>query len=159
MEEVLKRIYERRALQRALLYANFLITAIFTLSGAYLLYLALARSVSAAISTVVSCAVPFVIVSVIRRLLRAPRPIDLYPSLSQVRKKQSYSFPSRHALSSMLIAVHFVSYSLPLAIVLIVLSLLLSALRTLLGYHFVRDVVCGAMLGAVGAILGIIILP
>ena len=47
------------------------------------------------------CAVPFVIVSLVRRWINAPRPYEVYSDIYEVAPKSraGASFPSRHAFS------------------------------------------------------------
>jgi membrane-associated phospholipid phosphatase len=44
------------------------------------------------------------------------------------------------------------------ASVLAILGLLLATARVLLGIHFIRDVLCGALLGTISSALGLLIL-
>jgi membrane-associated phospholipid phosphatase len=159
MSDFLKRIYLNKPLYKALKNSDLLITLIFLPACAALLALSLLASWQRAVCTLLSLAVPFVLVSLFRRVVNLKRPYEVYGFYEESpRDKRRASFPSRHTLSATLISVLFFSYSLPVGIVLSALTLTLAALRVLLGYHFVRDVVAAIIIGAVGAVLGMIIL-
>lgn len=90
----------------------------------------------------------FVLVTVVRSRIGAPRPYEVFGTVPLVRKEtKGKSFPSRHAFSIFIIAsVTAVLYPLPGAI-LLAAGCLLAALRVLVGVHFVKDVTAGAVAG------------
>ena len=102
--------------------------------------------------------IPFVIVTLIRRLINAPRPYELYDFYEKKPKEKSgKSFPSRHVYSASVIAV-LTLYVYPIVGgVLVFFAIALAALRVLLGIHFIRDVVAGSVVGALSAIIGVLI--
>ena len=103
--------------------------------------------------------VPFIIVSVIRHLINAPRPYELLPFYEKKPKhKSGRSFPSRHVFSIFVIGTVLLIDSPILGAGILVLGVLLAALRVLLGLHFIRDVIAGAAIGAVSGIIGILII-
>ena len=157
MEELLKKIYSSRGLKITLFSLNIFITSLFVIAGGALIVLAAPRGALETFALGVCALFPFVIVSIVRRATNAPRPLDVF-KIEGARGKTSPAFPSRHALCSSLIAVLMLHYSVPLAIALLPLSLVLSALRVLLGYHFPRDVITATLIGIISALLGIIIL-
>ena len=74
------------------------------------------------------------------------------------KEKKGRSFPSRHVYSASVISVLTVFVYPILGGVMVFLTLLLAILRVLLGIHFIRDVVCGALIGAGAGLLGVLIL-
>ena len=106
----------------------------------------------------VTLGVPFAAVTLIRRHLSFKRPYETYDFYEvKPKEKSGKSFPSRHAYSSFVISV-MVCFIYPiLGTVLVFLSVLLCLFRVLLGIHFVRDVVCGAVIGTLSAVLGNVI--
>ena len=66
------------------------------------------------------------------------------------------SFPSRHTFSAFLVGTLMLRLMLPLGVVILALALLMSAARVLLGLHFLRDVIVGAVLGLVMGAVGVI---
>ena len=104
-------------------------------------------------------AVPFACVSVVRRIVGAPRPYELLEFYDRApKKKKAHSFPSRHVFSVFLIGTVLLAENLPIGILLLSLGVLLAVFRVLLGIHFIRDVVAGAISGAISGVIGILIL-
>jgi membrane-associated phospholipid phosphatase len=104
-------------------------------------------------------AVPFLGVSVVRRIIGAPRPYELLEFYERAPKKKSgCSFPSRHVFSVFIIGTVLLAQNLPIGILLLSLGVLLAVFRVLLGIHFIRDVVAGAIAGALSGGIGILIL-
>lgn len=105
-------------------------------------------------------AVSFLLVSVFRRLLNAPRPyeaLDIVPLIKKDTKGKS--FPSRHIFSVFVIAVAFLYISLPLGILFTAIGLLLAVVRVIGGVHFPKDVIAGAVIGILSGIIGIYLIP
>ena len=100
-------------------------------------------------------AVSFVGLTVIRRIINAPRPyetFDIPPVLEKDTKGKS--FPSRHVFSVFIIAMT-IFYEHPGAGVLLgSIGLLLGLVRVLVGVHEPRDIIAGAFAGIVCGIVG-----
>ena len=95
-------------------------------------------------------------------MIDAPRPYELYDFYeNKPKEREGRSFPSRHAYSAFVIATIAFAYSIPLGIGLVLLGIALAVSRVLLGIHFIRDVVCGAIVGVISGLIGIffLILP
>ena len=102
---------------------------------------------------------PFVLVSLVRRLINAPRPYEAEDFSGPVPKKKSgRSFPSRHAFSIFAIGTLCLFFSLPLGALTLAFGVFLCFCRVALGIHFVRDVLCGAVAGILTSIIGALIL-
>ncbi len=101
--------------------------------------------------------VPFVVLSVLRRLINAKRPYEIYDFGFSVVGKSGSSFPSRHAFSAFAIAVALMPFYWVLGVCSAVMGVLLCVVRVLLGLHFVRDVAVGALIGVLGSLIGILI--
>jgi len=102
---------------------------------------------------------PFVLVSMIRRIINAPRPYEVYEFYEDTKgKRAGQSFPSRHVFSAFVIATLTLCVSVPLGIVAFALGISLAVSRVLLGLHFVRDVTAGAIIGVLFGLLGILII-
>lgn len=103
--------------------------------------------------------VPFVLVSVLRLVINAPRPYELLEFYEKKPKgKAGKSFPSRHVFSVFVIATVLVTYEPALSIALALAGVALAFLRVALGIHFVRDVVAGALIGAASGGIGLAVL-
>ena len=104
-------------------------------------------------------AVSFVTVTVARKFIDAKRPYELLPFYKEApRKKKGRSFPSRHTFSIFAIGTALCYFDLVLGLILVALGVLLAVCRVLLGYHFIRDTVAGALIGAVSGGLTVLFL-
>ena len=102
--------------------------------------------------------IPFLFVSIARRVINAPRPYEIYDFYTVLPKKKSgRSFPSRHVFSAFAVATFMYTTSFWLFFILLILGMILAVARVLLGMHFIRDVAAGTLVGVLSAILGIII--
>lgn len=159
MEKILRRIYARRGLTRTLIIISELSAAAAVAGYCAMLYLAFRASWRAGLVVLLAAAVPFFAVTLVRRLIDAPRPYELYDFYERRPKERAgLSFPSRHAYSAFAIATLAWAFSAPLAAALTLLALCLAAARVLLGIHFVRDVACGGLIGIISGALGILML-
>lgn len=95
--------------------------------------------------------------SALRRLIDAPRPYET-PGFTPLLPKRTVgrAFPSRHAVSAAAIAVVWWPVSPACSAVLAAAAVLICATRVLAGVHAVRDVLCGAALGALCGMAGIL---
>lgn len=99
--------------------------------------------------------ISFVLVSVFRNYINAPRPYEVTGNTPIINKDtKGKSFPSRHVFSVFVIAstLYFISQSL--GIVMILAGCVLAVLRVIGGVHFPRDVIAGAVIGILSGILG-----
>lgn len=118
------------------------------------LYLALTRE-TVVVRLVLTCGIPFVLLSLARRALNWPRPYEVYHLPPLLHKEtQGKSFPSRHVFSIFVIGTSMLYILPPLGIALLALGVLLAAARVVSGVHFVRDVVAGAIIGVLSAVVG-----
>ena len=131
-------------------------------SFAFLLYLALMRGVIDAVRLVFVAAIPFIIISILRMFLKSERPYELVDfsrfSEEPPHRKRGASFPSRHVFSALLIAFLAFEYAWYVGVVCIILGVALAISRVALGIHFTKDVICGAIIGMVSGIIGMLIL-
>lgn len=96
--------------------------------------------------------ISFILLSLVRRWINAPRPYDQWaidPLIA--RDKSGNSMPSRHVFSATTIAMCVLRLNLAWGIAALVLSILLAVIRVLGGVHYPRDVVAGL---AVGLVIG-----
>ena len=161
MEKLLTSVYKNRNLTASLKAFSHIVSILgallFAFDLAVLTFLAKRYLVAALVA--VSAFVGYVSVTLMRRLVNAPRPYELY-SFYEVRPKEKVgnSFPSRHAYSALAIATLTFAVSRILAVVFIVLSLLMCVCRVLLGIHFIRDVLAGAAIGLAAGIIGLLMI-
>ena len=96
----------------------------------------------------------FVILSLLRKKINAPRPYeewDIKPLLD--RDSPGQSMPSRHVFSATIISMACLHASLSVGVISLVLSALLGLVRVLGGVHFPKDVVVGYICGLAWGVL------
>ena len=96
----------------------------------------------------------FVILSLLRKKINAPRPYEewtIKPLLD--RDSPGQSMPSRHVFSATIISMACFHASLSLGIILLVLSVLLGLVRVLGGVHYPKDVVVGYICALVWGVI------
>ncbi len=100
-------------------------------------------------------AISFILVSVFRNLINAPRPYEVKNTVPLINKDtKGKSFPSRHVFSVFVVASTLYFISQPLGIILLLAGVLLAFLRVIGRVHFPRDVIAGAIIGIVSGFLG-----
>ena len=96
----------------------------------------------------------FVILSLLRKKINAPRPYEewgIKPLLD--RDSPGQSMPSRHVFSATIISMACLHASLSVGVISLVLSALLGLVRVLGGVHFPKDVVVGYICGLAWGVL------
>ena len=96
----------------------------------------------------------FVILSLLRKKINAPRPYeewDINPLLD--RDSPGQSMPSRHVFSATIISMACLHASLSVGVILLVLSALLGLVRVLGGVHYPKDVLVGYICGLVWGVI------
>lgn len=110
-----------------------------------------------------SVAVPaaaFVLVSVLRRVVNAPRPyevLDIEPLIA--KDTRGKSFPSRHVFSVYMIAMAWMPFNGVVGVILLLLGIDMMVIRVLGGVHFPKDVIAGALCGVAAGLFGFYIIP
>ena len=159
MEKLLRRVYDSRNISRTLKIISHASVILCVISYIALLAHSYLAEPMAALRLAAAGAVPFVIVSITRRIINAPRPYELYDFYEVKPKgKAGQSFPSRHVFSAFIIASLAICTSPWLSLAAALLGTALAVSRVLLGMHFIRDVLAGALIGIICGTLGILIL-
>ena len=104
-------------------------------------------------------AVSFGLLTVVRRMINAPRPYEKFDMPPIIEKDtKGKSFPSRHVFSVFIIAFTiFVSHT-GAGIMIALIGVAIAVIRVIGGVHEPRDVIAGAMAGIVAGIAGFWIL-
>ena len=158
MEGLLRRVYSSKGLTRVLKIASGACVIITLPAFALLIIKSFFISYVSVAALLVITGVPFVAVSLMRKLLDLPRPYEIYDFYdTPPKERRGQSFPSRHVFSISLIGtVAFGAYPL-LGVALMALTVILGAARVLLGIHFIRDVIAGGLIGIVSGIIGLLV--
>ena len=121
------------------------LTLLFAVAFLTMAFLALIISLQFFAKFLLAAAIPFLLVSLLRFLIRAER-----PATAGKRAKEKNSFPSRHSYSGFFIAtVSFLFFRPSISYALLAFAVLLATARVLSGKHYPRDVVAGAFLGVI----------
>lgn len=166
-EKFLKKIYEKKSLYRFLGIFSHFVSFLCVLAYTALLLLNFkdGRYIEI-LRLVIAAGVPFFAVGAARKIIKAPRPYEIFDFYESSPRKKTFSgeaegadsFPSRHAYSAFAIAT-LVFFAYPvLGGVLWGLAALMCAARVLLGIHFIKDVLCGALIGVCAGVLGELLL-
>ena len=104
-------------------------------------------------------AISFVLLTVVRRMINAPRPYEKFDMPPVIEKDtKGKSFPSRHVFSVFVIAATvFVSHT-GAGIMIGVIGVAIAVIRVLGGVHEPRDVVAGALAGMISGAVGFYLL-
>ena len=96
----------------------------------------------------------FVILSLLRKKLNAPRPYEVWEIVPLLdRDSPGQSMPSRHVFSATIISMACLHDSLIVGFILLILSVFLGLVRVLGGVHYPKDVVVGYACGLVWGVL------
>ena len=96
----------------------------------------------------------FVILSLLRKKINAPRPYEewaIKPLLD--RDSPGQSMPSRHVFSASIISMACLHASLSVGVILLILSVFLGLVRVLGGVHYPKDVLVGYICGLVWGVI------
>ena len=96
----------------------------------------------------------FVILSLLRKKINAPRPYEVWEIVPLLdRDSPGQSMPSRHVFSATIISMACLHASLTMGMICLTLSAFLGLVRVLGGVHFPKDVVVGYICGLVWGVL------
>ena len=96
----------------------------------------------------------FVILSLLRKKINAPRPYEVWEIIPLLdRDSPGQSMPSRHVFSATIISMACLHASLSVGVILLVLSALLGLVRISGGVHYPKDVVVGYICGLVWGVI------
>ena len=96
-------------------------------------------------------AISFLLLTLVRSRINRPRPYEAWPITPLIpRNKQGESFPSRHVVSSTIIAMTYLYFHPPVGAAFLLVSLISALVRVLAGVHYPTDVGAG-MVAGIGA--------
>lgn len=161
-EKMYRAVYSRRGALLALKILDRASVAFCVASYGALVTFCFLSDIMKGVLSVILTAVPFLLLSLFRRYLSAPRPYELidFEALGAAppRKKSGSSFPSRHVFCAFLIGVMLLVEWPLLAAPVLLFGVALGACRVLLGIHFIRDCAAGAVIGLVSGAVGLSII-
>ena len=96
----------------------------------------------------------FVILSLLRKKINAPRPYEVWEIIPLLdRDSPGQSMPSRHVFSATIISMACLHASLTMGMICLTLSAFLGLVRVSGGVHYPKDVVVGYICGLVWGVL------
>ena len=96
----------------------------------------------------------FVILSLLRKKINAPRPYEVWKIVPLLdRDSPGQSMPSRHVFSATIISMACLHASLTMGMICLTLSALLGLVRVLGGMHYPKDVVVGYICALVWGVI------
>lgn len=105
-------------------------------------------------------AVGFIICTLIRNAVNAPRPYEVTGVPPRIPKDtRGRSFPSRHTFCMFTIACTWLVWQPIVGCVLLALACIMAAIRVIGGVHFLRDVLAGAGLAIALCAAGYLLIP
>lgn len=139
---------------RCLQVVNSLLTKImYLIYPLMLIYLFCAQS-NRLLAFILIPALSFVLVSVVRKLLNAPRPYEVWNITPLILKNtKGQSMPSRHVFSATIISMAILQLNLIWGIFFLISSLVIALCRVLGGVHYPRDVMAGFLVGIICGLL------
>lgn len=140
-------------------YGNILVTRIVYMAFFMLLVMLAIQKDERMIRVVLVTGISFILVSIVRHFVNAPRPYTLYDFDSIVKKnKAGESMPSRHVFSTFVIGMAFF-YTYPvIGIIIFADGILMCFGRVVAGVHFPKDVIVGAIIGILSGVIGFYII-
>ena len=159
MEAIWRSVAKKRKLTSALKIICYLATTLTVADFLFILFGLLGASAIVTLKYLAVLGLPFALVSFLRRFVAAPRPYEVCKFTKKAPKEsKGDSFPSRHAFSIFAIGT-LTMFIFPIfGAILLVFGVLMSVARVLLGYHFPRDVIAGALIGIASSLIGTLFL-
>lgn len=91
----------------------------------------------------------FILVSVFRKIINRPRPYETMDIEPLKRHKSGESFPSRHAMSAMIISLVCLDVHIVLGIGCLIVAIVICLSRVLTGAHFISDVLTSIIIAII----------
>lgn len=143
------------------LLANRIITALFYAAFPILIFALGLKEPMTAVRPLLVCGIGFVLCTLVRKLINAPRPYekDLKIKAPSPKAEKGLSFPSRHVFSAAIIGAAWFYYYPLCGIFALAATVVLAYLRVVTHYHFKKDVIAGGIAGFLLGIVGFWLIP
>ena len=157
-KQLLQRVNARKRLATAIRLVDYFSVCITAMVYIFLLVASLfGDDLRLILNILLIPGIPFVLVSLSRGIIDAKRPYEVYDIYEMPPKNKSgCSFPSRHAFSAFSIGTLALRFLPAAGASVLFCGVLLSVSRVLLGKHFPRDVIAGALIGIATSVLGML---
>lgn len=91
--------------------------------------------------TLIKPSIAFIILSVFRKIINRKRPYELYNYKPLLPHKSGQSFPSRHTLSAVIIALVCLDINIYLGLFMLFIAFIIAVSRIIAGLHHISDVI------------------
>lgn len=123
--------------------------------GAMMLYAFLYMNKYEIIRVISVPLVTFILCTIIRYVINEERPYEVMNINPLIKKdKKGQSFPSRHTLSAVIIAMCGFYINTVMGSILMVISIIIAIIRPIAGVHYIKDVAAGLVMAIVCGIIG-----
>lgn len=154
MEKIIDYLRKHEKLLKVILFLNDAITKITYVTYILLVVIKLLTEPLEAVKVLYAAGIPYIILSVFRVIINTKRPYEVYEFTPLInRKSTGKSFPSRHVFSIFIIATLLYFQCAFIGILFFILGVMLAIIRVITGVHFWYDVLAGAVIGVLSAIL------
>ena len=159
MEKLFKWVASSDKIRLAMRLYGFFVTPVCVFSFSLMFFYFLRLGLASVLGYIAVLGVPYLVVSLVRRLINAPRPYEM-PDFSgeAPKEKKGSSFPSRHAFSAFAIGTLCLFVNPVVGVITLVLGAVMCLCRVALRIHFIRDVLCGAIIGVITSLIGAVII-
>lgn len=157
-EKITKNYRKKPALVKLLKVFNILCTVVGFVAYPVLVAMLCFNSNMGVVFYIVIPALAFVILSLFRKKLNAPRPyeaLNIDPLI--VKTKKGSSFPSRHVFSIFVIAGCWFGVNIYVAFAIVLCGIILAYIRVVGGIHFPKDVFAGTIIGLCSGLIATIL--
>ena len=140
-KSMLNIIHHNYHLKKLIIFINqYFPLIMYTLYPILLVYLLITQS-SLFMRVLIKPLSAFLFVTVIRKLINRPRPYDTMTIDPLISHKSGQSFPSRHTVSAMIIALVCFDIHFGLGLFVLIIAIMISLSRILAGVHYISDVI------------------
>lgn len=149
----LNKIHSNNSLKTIIIFISKYLPYIpFLLYPCILLYLFITHN-SLLLSTLLRPLSAFIFVTVLRKIINRKRPYESMNIQPLIQHKSGESFPSRHALSAMIIALVCIDINIYLGIIMFILAIVICLSRIIAGVHYISDVIVAVIIAVIFYIL------
>lgn len=149
----LNKIHSNNSLKTIIIFISKYLPYIpFLLYPCILLYLFITHN-SLLLSTLLRPLSAFIFVTVLRKIINRKRPYESMNIQPLIQHKSGESFPSRHALSAMIIALVCIDINIYLGIIMFILAIVICLSRIIAGVHYINNVIVAVIIAVIFYIL------
>ena len=152
-QNMLSTINQHQKLKKIIIYmSQYLPYIIFIIYPCLITFLMVSHH-SLLLEIIIKPMIAFVFVTLLRKIINRPRPFETMFITPLIHHDSGESFPSRHALSAMIIAFMFLKFNIYLGIFVLIIALIICLSRVLTGVHYISDILSAILIALIIALL------